>query len=701
MTASAMRPSQTLRARTVAFWAATCLCVIMPQWARGAEIAPLSYAETVAATSRARFAETTLAVGVVVDRDGARIVSSRRKQQPYLRSVEVPPRRAYSRGEPVQIEVVLRGPDGLRHTRRISAGPLCFDHGPGADPHVAGDTIQLHQDGFVVELPEIAGFDELEVAYHELYRGEPLRRALGIHSIADARAEKAGEQFLAGETADVLWPEEFGDPDTFRVFGDPASGADRVNIVIVPDGYRYADKALMESHAAEMVEYFRAARPIGAHDALINYTLVYAYSVEAGTDQCDCDVTHNTAMGTRFPASNGECGHSDNRCLYYGSNCDASGIVNILEAELRAPYHDETIVMVNTSRYGGCGGSRAVYSAGNADATDIAVHEVGHSLFGLADEYSYNAGCDSYGGEINTSIDSVNGAWPEWIDDLGAPREGAQYWRSCLYRPVANCEMRSLFQPFCPVCAQHMSLVLYGHPRVSPSAPIASATPSSPLVMDIDESIEFSVTTRLSQGLGVTHSVRWLLKGPGDSSPVTMASGDESFTHLFSAPGDYVVTCEVIADTNFVKSEKTGANRGVAQWNVEIFDPLCADGDGDGHGACADCDDSNPMVWSEPQEPTGLAFDTGTATLSWNPPDAGAAPGAIRYGVVRANLAGDRSDAVCLALDPATNYSDSDFPPPGSVYHYLVLAINPCGESSLGVDSAGSQRVGHPCLNNP
>ena len=101
-------------------------------------------------------------------------------------------------------------------------------------------------------------------------------------------------------------------------------------------------------------------------------------------------------------------------------------MANLTAAELRAPYRDETIVMVNTTRYGGCGGSRAVYSAGNSAATELAVHEVGHSLGGLADEYAYTDACGSTAGEINTSLNPDEGAWHEWIGDLGAPVEGGR-----------------------------------------------------------------------------------------------------------------------------------------------------------------------------------------------------------------------------------------------------------------------------------
>jgi len=100
----------------------------------------------------------------------------------------------------------------------------------------------------------------------------------------------------------------------------------------------------------------------------------------------------DTAMSTRFLVSTPICGHSDNRCLYYGGGCDTDTSNHIPQTELRAPAHDETIVMVNTDRYGGCGGERAVYSAANSSATEIAIHEMGHTAFALADEYPYYAG---------------------------------------------------------------------------------------------------------------------------------------------------------------------------------------------------------------------------------------------------------------------------------------------------------------------
>lgn len=189
-------------------------------------------------------------------------------------------------------------------------------------------------------------------------------------------------------------------------------------------------------------------------------------------------------------------------------------------------------MMVHTNRYGGCGGSRATYAAGSGSALELAVHEMGHSMGGVADEYAYQTGCGSNAGDVNTSLNGVVGAWGEWIGDLGSPREGAQYWQQCLFRPTDHCEMRNLFVPFRPGCVQHWSLVTYGHFRVSPTAPISSQTP-----------------------VGAVNA--W----GGVAQEFVVGSGTTSHTQRFDEPGEYQLTVEIVADANFVKPSQNGANR--------------------------------------------------------------------------------------------------------------------------------------------
>jgi len=524
-------------------------------------------------TVRAGAPERTLAVGLMVDRSEAQLVAYSLKDRPWRSPGALPAPRAVEGGGAIQLEISWLDPKGNGLTQRIELRGLCLDHDGDAPAHIEGDTIRLHRESFLVELPENAVDGTIEVGY---YRGTGAK--LSRVTVGRLRLGAEASELEATLTPGVVhWPEEYGDTDKYKIYGNEAETDKRINVVLVPDGYTYAQKTLLEAHAANLVSYFRAKTPFAEHDPFINYTLVYAYSTQDGTDQCDCDIVRDTAMRTRFPNAGYACGNSGNRCLYYGlgnggPDCDPiTSPTNIVAAELRAPAKDVTLIMVNTTRYGGCGGSRAVYSAGNSAATEIAVHELGHSLAGLADEYVSYAACGSAAGGVNTSFNNLDGDWPEWIADLGAPVQGAQYYSDCIYRPTSNCDMRALGQAFCPVCSQQFALTFFGHWRVNPTAPIASSAPSGPVAAVVDTNVDFSIATRFAVGPVVKNTVTWQLEGPGFPVPSTVATDVPALTRSFVDPGTYTLTCEVVADTNFVKPEKTGANRDVASWSVSVF----------------------------------------------------------------------------------------------------------------------------------
>jgi hypothetical protein len=543
----------------------------------------------------------TVVVALEVDRDGARLIGFTVKDRPFGTRQGISVNGADMDGK-TRIEVALLGPAGARFTQHVAVGGLCLAHDPDTPAEVAGDTIRLHRESILVEVPEIDGFDRLELGYdagpaaarvaivagplkldaaHFMQAGGTLRYE--DLSFAHGSAPAAASPLTAGT---LHFPEEYHDDDIFTVYGDAAETAKRINIVIVPDGYTYAQKDMMQAHAQALVSSFRNKTPFKEHDRFVNYILVYAYSTESGTDQCDCSIVKDTAMSTRFVTTTPTCGHSDNRCLYYGSGCDTNTSSHIATTELRAPADDATIVMVDTTRYGGCGGARAVYSAANTSATEIAIHELGHSLAGLADEYGGTPSCGS-GGGINVSMDRSNGSWPEWVPEIGAPWEGAQYYEQCIYRPMSNCEMRALGVPFCPVCLQQWALTFFGHPRVVSTAPIQSSTPGSSVIADMVTPQSFSLVTRLATGPGVTNDITWQLQGPGFPTPTTVASGTESYTRTFNTQGTFTLTSRLVADTNFVKPSKNAGNVDAVSWTVKVCDlsgeapsanngPLCA-----------------------------------------------------------------------------------------------------------------------------
>lgn len=563
-----------------------CLCL----FAAASEIAP-----TKVAGKTGIYSDRTLVLALDVDSEGCSLVFFTAKDRPFSAPLEIGAPRSSSE-KATQLEIVLYGPSGETFTKRVPLRGICLLHSAGTDPHVEGDTTKVHRDTVTVELPELERFDKVEVAYYvEGYRG-PERITLGVFDLLPEKFYRAAGNLgycdlsirpdfetAAAQTeimtpGTVHWPEEYSDPDIYTVHGNGSEVSSRINVVIVPDGYTYAQKSTMQTHAQNLVNYFRNKTPFKEHDAFMNYILVYAYSTQSGTDQCDCSTVVDTAMNTRFPKINATCGHSDNRCLYYGTgnggpNCDPNtSSANISAAELRAPADDITLVMVNTSRYGGCGGYRAVYSAGysgGCPADDIGIHELGHSLAGLADEYTAYSSCGSSASELNTSLDSKNGAWPEWIADIGAPREGADYYTLCIYRPESACEMRSLCASFCRVCNQQWALTFFGHPRVSPTAPVSGQSPGSGVPVQVGKSVDFSVLTRLASGTGVTNGFTWTLQGPGYPTPTVVFTGSPSYSRGFAQAGFYTLTCDVSADTNFVKPSKYGANRETASWTVD------------------------------------------------------------------------------------------------------------------------------------
>jgi len=132
---------------------------------------------------------------------------------------------------------------------------------------------------------------------------------------------------------------------------------------------------------------------------------------------------------------------------------------------------DKIVLIVNTTTYGGSGGQIAVASVNEA-MEELFLHEFGHSFAGVADEYfpEVDGGGTREDSEPNVDKDFSGPAlkWLVWVEpdtplptpdtdkfeDVVGAFEGARYWRTGLYRPWRNCQMRSFGRPFCPVCKE-------------------------------------------------------------------------------------------------------------------------------------------------------------------------------------------------------------------------------------------------------
>lgn len=142
------------------------------------------------------------------------------------------------------------------------------------------------------------------------------------------------------------------------------------------------------------------------------------------------------------------------------------------------------MVVANSARYGGSGGAALSFSC-DASAAEIALHELGHSAFGLADEYD-SAGQSSTDEPIEPNVsgtaDRTRLKWASLVAPAtplptlraGDPVptappagigafEGAKYHRTGRFRPEYDCKMRTLGRPFCAVCRQRIAAVLTRH----------------------------------------------------------------------------------------------------------------------------------------------------------------------------------------------------------------------------------------------
>jgi IgA Peptidase M64 len=148
-------------------------------------------------------------------------------------------------------------------------------------------------------------------------------------------------------------------------------------------------------------------------------------------------------------------------------------------ATSEVPLRHQVLCVVNAAKYGGAGGSVAVTSTHPA-TSQIAIHELGHSAFGLADEYGGN-GVGTPAGEpaepnVTRVTDRNTNKWralvaattpmpsrcdaacsgsgcvpPASSPPPGAvgTYEGAIYSDCATYRQLPDCYMRTLGSPFC------------------------------------------------------------------------------------------------------------------------------------------------------------------------------------------------------------------------------------------------------------
>ncbi|HVK26266.1 MAG TPA: M64 family metallopeptidase [Actinokineospora sp.] len=226
---------------------------------------------------------------------------------------------------------------------------------------------------------------------------------------------------------------------------DTGPTAERFDVVIVGDGYTAAEADLQRAHAEARWSEIAATAPWSDHTASVNVWLVSVVSAESGVDNDPVEgVSRATALDMGFWCEDIE------RLL----------CLNEKKAQAyaaQAPAADAILAIGNTTKYGGAGyPSLATVAGGNDRAGRIAIHELGHSVGGLADEYWSPATTylSREPSEPNVTRNPTGMKWKSYLGEstpdggtIGA-YEGGYYVEDGVYRPSENSLMRSLAKPF-------------------------------------------------------------------------------------------------------------------------------------------------------------------------------------------------------------------------------------------------------------
>lgn len=248
-----------------------------------------------------------------------------------------------------------------------------------------------------------------------------------------------------------------------------------LDIVFIPEGYTKDEMPKFRNDCLRFADYLLKAKPFSENKDFINIRAVLAPSNESGTDIPGQNIWKQTAVNSNFYTFGVD---------RYLTTMDLKSARNIAA---NVPY-DQMIILVNSKKYGG-GGIYNYYAITTTDhyqADYVFIHEFGHALAGLGDEYYssevayedfYNLQVEPWEPNLTTMID-FDRKWADMIEP-GTPIptpadeaylkttgvfEGGGYMAKGVYRPFYDCTMKSAgYDNFCPVCIRSIQRIIDSH----------------------------------------------------------------------------------------------------------------------------------------------------------------------------------------------------------------------------------------------
>jgi hypothetical protein len=275
--------------------------------------------------------------------------------------------------------------------------------------------------------------------------------------------------------------------------------------IIVGEGFTAAQQAQLRDTARALARELMEVPELSAHTSVWNVHVLEADSRESGVDE----PANSRYVDTAFDGKLGCGSNSRVACVDWDK-------IHATLLEQSAPAAQLTVVL-NTTDYVGSSNSSGIIVSRHERAPRIAVHEMGHRVAGLADEYVDSVVAGEwlpyyYEGRfpnVTTVRDPSQAPWRHWVadghSDVGL-FEGAFYVSNGYYRPKQDSIMRTLDAPFGEVNAEAWLRAQY---RSLPL--LTSMTPSATQVRALaGETVELSVNSPWPPEVV---SLRWFVDG--------------------------------------------------------------------------------------------------------------------------------------------------------------------------------------------
>lgn len=350
----------------------------------------------------------------------------------------------------------------------------------------------------------------------------------------------------------------------------------RFNVVVLAEGYTSSQSAKFLADATNAINGLLARAPYQEYQSYFNAYAIFVASSQSGSDHPVSSTYRNTYFYSTYDSVSDLLITIPPNWQDTHYSHGQGKIDDLLRTNM--PACNLAILLVNDTIYGGSDGFGKTAIASIAPSSqDILVHETGHVVAGLGDEYEY-----AYPGfpdteEPNTTRETRRDfiKWRAWISsDTPIPTpatadyastvglfEGAHYHSTNWYRPQLDCAMRSFSVPFCAVCSEALVLAIYQKVR-----PVDAFSPASTkLSVTTAQTISFSTT--LLQPATHALGLQWLM----DNTAVAGATGAVyNLSPQTLSNGTHTVVAVVRDYTSLVRTDSSNHLSQTITWTLNV-----------------------------------------------------------------------------------------------------------------------------------